>query len=321
MGSPAKVLFIGIDAGDKDLIQQWSSDGHLPTFRKLFRSSAWSITNSPPGLYVGAIWPSFYTGVSPARHARYCFRQLVPGSYDVQWISPRDVRHEPFWDALDRSGKRVAVIDVPKTYPSRLANGIQIVDWGSHDPDAAGFCTWPESVAPEIETRYDPDSMHCCNAFRTTGEEFRDFRDHLIERIRKKTALSAAWLAKGDWHQKFDPQLLEAAGNPILAVYQAVDSGIAELLEQAGDDAHVVVFASHGMGPHYDATFMLDDILLRLEGAPQARKRDALAPLAKTLWKLLPRQVRDAARPVRDKARYNLGVDESAQRAGSRRDW
>lgn len=340
MSSPTKVLFIGVDAGDKDLILQWCGEGRLPTFSKLLRTSAWSTTQSPPGLYVGAIWPSFYTGVSPARHARYCYRQLEPGSYDIKWVSPREVKHEPFWDALDRSGKRVAVIDVPKTCPSRLSNGVHIVDWGSHDPDTAGFLTWPEAIGPGIEARYGADNMHCCNAFRTTGEEFRDFRDELVERVKSKTRLSAAWLGQGNWdcfltvfseshcvghqcwhlhderHRKYDPHLVALAGDPILAVYQAIDAGIGELLAQAGGNAHVVVFASHGMGPHYDATFMLDDILLRLEGEPLPQKRAGIVPLAKGLWRMLPRSLRQLARPVRNKARKNLGVDENAQRAG-----
>jgi predicted AlkP superfamily phosphohydrolase/phosphomutase len=183
MSGPAKVLFIGIDAADKDLIRLWAGAGDLPNLNKLFETAAWGITQSPTGLYVGAIWPSFYTGVSPARHSRYCYEQLQPGSYDIKRFSAREVKKEPFWKPLNRAGKRVAVIDIPKTYPSQLLNGVHIVDWSSHDPDPAGFCVWPEDIAAEIENRFGIDTMHNCNAFRTTGEEFRDFRDYLIRRI------------------------------------------------------------------------------------------------------------------------------------------
>ena len=158
MSSPAKVLFIGIDAADKDLILQWSKNGDLPNLNRLFDTAAWGVTQSPTGLYVGAIWPSFYTGVSPARHARYCYEQLQPGSYEVKGVSPREVKHEPFWEALSRSGKRLAVIDVPKTYPSQLSGGLHIVDWGSHDPDPSGFAVWPESMAPDIEKQFGIDT-------------------------------------------------------------------------------------------------------------------------------------------------------------------
>jgi predicted AlkP superfamily phosphohydrolase/phosphomutase len=334
MSCLSKVLFIGIDAGDKNLILQWAEAGYLPNFKKLLNNSAWGVTQSPIGLYVGAIWPSFYTGVSPAKHGRYCYRQLQPNSYDVQRISPRDVKAEPFWNALSRSGKRVAVIDVPKTFPSELKDGLHIVDWGAHDPDPAGFSVWPESMAPEIQKRFGSDSMHSCNAFRTTGEEFRGFRDALIERIEKKTQLDTYILEQGNWdcfltvfseshcaghqcwhlhdkhHQKYDASLVDEAGDPLKDVYQAIDTAIGKLIETAGSDTHIVVFASHGIGPQYDATFMLDDILRRLEGKKPSQMKHKLAALVTPLWKLLPQRLRKLAGPLRKKARVNLGVDK-----------
>lgn len=342
MSSLAKVLFIGIDAADKDLILQWSRAGDLPHLNRLLETAAWGITHSPTGLYVGAIWPSFYTAVSPARHARYCYEQLQPGSYDIKRFSAREVKHAPFWDALDRAGKRVAVIDVPKTYPSELSSGMHVVDWGSHDPDPAGFRVWPEALGEDIERRFGIETMHNCNAFRTTGEEFRDFRDHLVRRVRRKTELSAWCLEQGNWdclltvfseshcvghqcwhlhdtrHHKHDPEFVAVAGNPMKAVYQAIDAGIGELLQKVGDDTHVMVFASHGMGPHYDATFMLDEMLRRLEGEPAYRKRASLVPMATALWKLLPQNVRKMASPLRKKVRVSLGVDKD-QRLDTRR--
>jgi predicted AlkP superfamily phosphohydrolase/phosphomutase len=339
VSSLTKVLFIGIDAADKDLILKWTEAGILPNFEKLIQTGTWGNTQSPAGLYVGAVWPSFYTAVSPARHARYCYEQFQPGSYEIERVSPREVKKEPFWEALNRSGKRVAVIDVPKTYTSQLSNGVHIVDWGSHDPDPTGFSVWPESMARDIENQFGIDTMHNCNAFRTTGEEFRDFRDNLLHRIRKKTELSSYYLDQGGWdcfitvfseshcvghqcwhlhddqHYKHDPRIAGVAGDPIKEVYKAIDEGIGELLGKVGEDTHVVVFASHGMGPHYDATFMLDDILRQLEGDPPVQKRESLAPVASKVWKLLPQNVRSMSKPLRKKVRVGLGVDNSAQLA------
>lgn len=342
MSRLAKVLFIGVDAADKDLIWRWAQSGHLPNFRELFQNGAWGVTQGPPGLYVGAIWPSFYTAVSPARHSRYCFRQLVPGSYEIERVSPRDVQNEPFWDILDRSGKRVAVIDVPKTYPSQLSNGLHIVDWGSHDPDKAGFATWPESMEPVIEEQFGIDAMHNCNAFRLTGEEFKDFRDKLVDRVRKKIELSEHYLDNGNWdcfltvfseshcvghqcwhlhdeqHPKYDQRLVDIAGNPIKDVYQALDTGIGRLIRKAGTDTNVVVFASHGMGPHYDATFMLDEMLLRLEGLPPPVEKRSEGGLQHSLRRAMPRAIRGTTRRARNKVRRVLGVDQYSRLAKRR---
>ena len=47
-------------------------------------------------------------------------------------------------------------------------------------------------------------------------------------------------------------------GDPVRDVYVTIDRAIGDLIESAGDGATVLVLASHGMGPHYDATFLLD---------------------------------------------------------------
>ncbi len=336
MNSATRVLFIGIDAGDGNLIRKWAGDGYLPHLETLFRTSAWSVTDNPPGLYVGAVWPSFYTGMSPATHARYCYRQLNAGSYDIVPISARDIKGEPFWQALDRNGKRVAVIDVPKTRIGELTHGMQIVDWGSHDPDPAGFSTWPPELAGGIEQQFGRDAMHNCNGFRTGGEEFIRFRDDLIERVRAKTRLSAHHLAQGNWdcfmtvfsethcvghqcwhlhdpqHPNFDASVKDIVGDPLLSVYQEIDQGIGELLRIAGGQTQVMVLASHGMGPHYDASFLLEDMLRALEDTPPPRRRAALAPLARKLWKCLPASLQRKGRGLSRNARLALDTGKAA---------
>ena len=100
MKSNAKVLFICVDAADKDLIKTWAKDGSLPVFKKLLGNAAWGVVDNPPGLYVGAVWPSFYTGLSPTRHHRYCYEQLRPGTYENYRFQPiSDMQAEPFWVA------------------------------------------------------------------------------------------------------------------------------------------------------------------------------------------------------------------------------
>src|SRR4029450_6963397 len=51
------------------------------------------------------------------------------------------------------------------------------------------------------------------------------------------------------------------------------DRALGRILEQAGSDASVYVLASHGMGPHYDATFLLAEILRRLRDAGRSALR------------------------------------------------
>lgn len=313
MTSKTKILFIGIDAADKDLIIEWSKAGLLPTFGSLFAKGAWGVTTNPIGFYVGAIWPSFATGLSPARHGRYCYSQLSPGSYQTTKFNASDIKEELFWDTLSRAGRRVAIVDVPRIPPSENLNGIHIVDWGTHDPDFPDLVyTWPRSLAQEVEAEFGRAPISNCNAIQRTPDGIKDFRDKLVSRAEKKAQLSSKFLAQGGWdlfltvfteshcvgHQcwnlhdstnpKHNPAVVNSIGNPIKDVYVAIDTAIGQLLEQVDSETTVFVLASHGMGPHYDGTFLLDEILSRLEKVQNPMVRNQVAKVLNSSWEQTP---------------------------------
>ncbi len=313
MTSKTKIMFIAIDAADKDLISEWVKAGLLPTFESLFKKAAWGITTNPIGLYVGSIWPSFATGISAARHGCYCFSQIDPGSYLTSQYSVFDLKGELFWDRLSNAGRRVAIIDVPRTPPSENINGIQIVDWVTHDPDLADtLYTWPRSLASEVEAEFGRNPITYCNAINRTPEGLDRFRSQLITSSQKKTALSSKFLDQGGWdlfltvfseshcvghqcwnlhdptHPKYNKALVDVVGNPIKDVYIAIDKAIGKLLEQVDQETTVFVLASHGMGPHYDGTFLLDDILCRLEKVESSAMRQQAAKVLNSSWEENP---------------------------------
>jgi predicted AlkP superfamily phosphohydrolase/phosphomutase len=78
------------------------------------------------------------------------------------------------------------------------------------------------------------------------------------------------WFLHDPAHPKHDPHLAAEIGDPLRDVYAAIDAGIGRILEAAGPGTRVIVLASHGMGPHYDGTFLLDEVLRRLEAGPRA---------------------------------------------------
>ena len=299
MTAAPRILFIGLDAGDKDLILQWAAEGQLPTFKKLFGTAAWGITRNPPGLYVGAVWPSFYTGLSPARHGRYCYRQLVPGTYFDRRIHSNDVKGQPFWNVLDRAGHKVCVIDVPKVGLSPRFQGLQLADWGTHDPDRAGFRAWPPRLVAEIEAEFGREPVGICNRVPKTPAGLETFRQNLVRRIWIKEAIVRHFLDQGPWdlfmvgfaelhcvghqcwylhdsnHDRHDAALARVLGDPIRDVYTALDAALGRLLAEVDETATVVVLASHGMGPHYDGTHLMPMVLDRInETLPHGRSRD-----------------------------------------------
>jgi len=325
----ARVLFVGIDAGDADLIHEWAQAGLLPNLRSLMERGVSATSENPVGLFVGSVWPSFYTGTSPAHHARYCYNQIELGSYRMPQFKPTDVKRQPFWNALSDAGHRVAIVDIPKTFPSKDLNGIHLVDWGTHDPDH-GFTSWPPPLAAEIEDQFGQRAEKCDGKGRGRAE-FEQLRDRLLARTARRADLLTHLLDREDWdlfaavfseshcvghqfwhihdptHPRHDPALADALGDPLRDVYAAIDSALGRILEHAGDDTAVFVLASHGMGPHYDATFLLPEILRRIREAPLSPLRRRVGDLLAWGWDRTPVPVRTLLSPLRMRTRERLG--------------
>lgn len=330
MGKRTKLLVLCMDAGDSKLILEWARKGSLPTFRSLLERGAWGHTSSPAGLFVGAIWPSFWTGVSPARHGRYCYNQIVPGEYTLEALPPSKIRGRAFWDQLAEQGRRVAVIDVPKTVPSTRPDVVQVVDWGTHDPEH-GFGTCPPALAADIASRFGRHPIRGCDAPRRNTAQLAALRDGLLRGVALKADLSSHYLAQGGWdlfltvfpeshcaghqfwhvhdpsHPRHDAESAAALGDPIEDVYAAIDAGVGRLLAEAGEDTRTLVLASHGMGPHYDATFLLDDMLRARETGRVAPGVRRTASLLDRGWTLLPEPARKLLRPMRGRVKQRLG--------------
>jgi predicted AlkP superfamily phosphohydrolase/phosphomutase len=122
------VVVLGFDAMDPTIARSLAEAGRLPTFRSFFEDGATAAVGSPPGLVVGSVWPSFWTGVWPSEHGFYCFVQLVNGTYTVRRFNSDDVDGVPFWMTLARAGQRVAAVDVPICPLTCPDDGVHVVD-------------------------------------------------------------------------------------------------------------------------------------------------------------------------------------------------
>jgi predicted AlkP superfamily phosphohydrolase/phosphomutase len=342
MATPAKVLLIGFDAGEKDLILQWADAGVLPTFRHLLSKGLKGTTMSLPGLFIGATWPSFMTGVTPARHGIHSYLQLEPGTYEFYQCHAEQMKREPFWNYLSRAGRKVCVLDIPLSSRSENLNGIQSVEWGSHDPQS-GFTTWPPRLAEEIQQHFGMHPVQgSCNAERGP-REFAEFRDALMKGIDMKARLTQHFLKQGGWdffaqvfteghcvghqcwhihdpnHPRHDLEAVRLVGDPVKDVYVAIDAAIGRILDEIDGGTTVIVLASHGMGHKYGPQFLLDQILLRLNvaAAPAVDKtenaagklRTRLDPTLTWCWKQVPPSLRQLLQPARRRLRQWIDED------------
>jgi predicted AlkP superfamily phosphohydrolase/phosphomutase len=327
------VVVLAIDAANGALLRRWAADGTLPNIGALGSTGLTGETRSLDGFFVGSTWPSFFTGVNPARHGFHSLVQLRPGSYQFRRrVAGDGVKGVPFWDYLSRAGRRVAILDVPLSDLCRWLNGVQTVEWGSHDA-AYGFRAWPQRLASEIPARFGSHPLGSgCDAVRRGPDEYRRFVERARDGVRRKAELTAEFLAQGGWdffmqvfteahcvghqcwhfhdarHPAHDPAAVDTVGDPVREVYAAIDAAVGDITRRAGPGALVMLLVLHGMSFRYGAQFLLREILFRLGAAsPPAPARATPASLAPErlarVWRRLPAPLRRALTPLRERFR------------------
>jgi predicted AlkP superfamily phosphohydrolase/phosphomutase len=177
-------------------------------------------------------------------------------------------------------------------------------------------------LASEVVQRYGKDELPDCEKPNRSRAELEAFRDSLLDRVQRKTSLASDYLAQDDWdlftivfadahcvghecwhvhdptHPRHDAALARAVGDPIQDVYVAIDAAIGRLLEQAGPDTLAFVFASHGMGPNYVSSFLLDHILGLLDDGGARRSLGMVQTLNRS-WAKMPAFLRTVLHPIR----------------------
>ena len=127
-----RVLLIGLDSADAELIERWADQGHLPAFDRLRREGLWTRLGTTAEVMHVSAWPSIYTGVTPGQHGLYHAYQVRAGDQRIQ-------RTQPSWGASRRSGSI-------STMPGAAASS-STPSWTGHCPASKGsrsleYGTW-----------------------------------------------------------------------------------------------------------------------------------------------------------------------------------
>ena len=193
-----------------------------------------------------------------------------------------------------------------RTWPAELASTIES-KFGFH-PALRG------REAFETRDNAPDDELHRSGRFRTREEDCALLAD-LKQGVRKKRDLVLDVLNQSDWdlfiaifgeshaighqqwhlhdpaHPRYDAATADAlGGDPIAQVYGALDAALGDIWAAASSADMFIVHLSHGMGPHYDATHLLEEVLVRLDrhnsqqaGPTHSRLMDTARPFVPAL--------------------------------------
>jgi len=326
-----RVLLIGADSADAGLIEKWGAAGDLPNLMRLRARSAYARVRNPIACDAGAVWPSFHSGLNPGRQPQFDgMRYFDPEDYAVKYYPP-DAAAPRFWDELSRAGKRCFVMDAPYAHLAETSNGVSIIDWGVHNSasgDGKMACrASPASAVDEILALAGPDPAggHMCDDYQPeTLADCRNFLDLHLDRIAKKGAIIKHFLARGGWdyfeavfgdlhcighhlwhindktHPRYRAEVEAALGAPLHEGFKALDRALGEILAMVDERTLTIFYASHGMGPQYTATGLLDRILDTIEHGPrQERSIGTLKRRLRAVWRSVPLDIRAMVMPVK----------------------
>ena len=329
-----RVLFVGLDSADPALVARFEEEGLLPTITGLRRDArAFDLHNAMSTL-AGAIWQEIWSGRSAARSGFYFpLYQFCSGELEPRPRGAREFDARAFWTEASGEGARVAVVDVPYGIACPGLNGVHVMQWGTHDRaffDCRGHGGEPQELVDEIvrpygvhplwsESRKQPAIGSACDGIEDTLAEHEALLDAVIAGLEVNSALRLDVLGREDWdlfacglaeyqcaghhfwdfEQDSDHPRLHGA---LRDLYARLDETLGLVLDAAGNDATVMVLASHCHGPHIGGGQLLPEVLERLGmssriGAAASARRRIPAPVWNLARRIAPAGVKRSVHP------------------------
>jgi len=284
MRNKTKVIVIGIDGGTFDLILPWVGKGYLPNFEKLINKGSWGNLNSGPLSHTAACWSSFITGCNLGKHGinEFFVMQRVGNKNIPKQISTFDRMKPSLWSIISRQNKKVAVFNVPLTYPPEEVNGI-LVSGFQTPPNATDF-TYPPSVKDKLDELTGGYSIYAQNINPETS--LQKYLTAAYEVTEKQFKAVNYFLKKGDWdffmyvfqesdhlqhfywhfmdetHPQHSPDNIFREA--ILGIYKKIDGYLGDILKELDNNTVLIIISDHGFGPIYNQ-FWLNNWLLKEE--------------------------------------------------------
>ena len=120
MKTPRKVLFLGLDAALPDLITKFADEGNLPNIAKLMDKGIFSRIETVFPPLTAAAWSAIVAGAGAGTAGIPSLMVKLPNEELDHWHTSFDrdmLLAETLWEVGEESGKKVALVNWPVTFP------------------------------------------------------------------------------------------------------------------------------------------------------------------------------------------------------------
>ena len=280
---PERVLLVGWDSADWQLIEPLIADGLMPTLGGFRDRGAWGPLATLRPMLSPMLWNTIATGTRADRHGIHGFTEPLPAGDGVRPVSSRSRRCKALWNIATQCGLRSHVVGWYASHPAEPIAGSMVSN--QFDPTAGAMeppegCVHPPELATELrDCLVHPSEIDAAAvlAFVPDAARVALRPGHRLDRLRCLLAQTAtvhavatALVARDDWdftavyyegldrfgHEfmEFHPPRMEQVAEDDFAAYRhCIDAAyrfhdmlLDSLLQLAGTNTAVVLVSDHG---------------------------------------------------------------------------
>ena len=266
------VIVIGLDSAEPKVVEKWLAQGELPIMSKLKDQGLYGRLENFHAFSAETPWTTFATGCAPETTGYWSPLKFVEGTYEVTTQAAFDYEDYPPFYA--QSDIKCAIFDVPQIRNDTRVNGVQVSCWGAHSPQVPQDSI-PKELYGEITAQYgEHPTLHKDYAICTDIKTTLALEAGLIEGIEKRGEICHDLLSREPWdlfmtvfgeahsaghnfwqlsqeeHPLYEQLRPKADHDPMLSTFKAMDKAAGRILEAAPQDANILIFSAHGMGPN-----------------------------------------------------------------------
>ena len=283
-----KVLCLGFDGGNSEIIHSLLKRKLLPSIEKLFADgSIIEIDNIHDSCGDGVFWPCIYTASKDIEHGRL-FR-VQPDLFESKstaFDTTKNFFAPPFWNDLLEHQLKVTLIDLPHGSNIQDDQLTIVNNWLVHERESGFFCH-PKSLLSESNVINKNEDIFITAGKASRPQEYSEHFKLFSSRIKRKNQLNLE-LIKKDWdffmtvfgephdishywwhqhdpsHRLHDEKLTQEYGDIIEHTYLCLDQSIGELAKHIDADTHVFLICGLSMGKNISCNSVIHEIIKRL---------------------------------------------------------
>jgi len=127
MNPPApKILLIGWDAADWQIIKPLLDSGRMPNLEKMIEQGVMGNLSTLRPILSPMLWNSIATGVRPEKHGILGFTHVDPTTKKVRPYHSNSRKVKALWNILSQEGRRCHVVNWLASHPAEKVNGVTV---------------------------------------------------------------------------------------------------------------------------------------------------------------------------------------------------